>query len=61
MTVPNVGGFAGLLASSGSSLQLSFGYKVDAYFNALDGGIAAQHQIDRVTHGPFLKIGIQAN
>ncbi len=62
VTVPNVGGFAGLSwHPAESSLQLSFGYKVDAYFNALDGGIAAQHQIDRVTHGPFLKIGIQAN
>lgn len=62
VTVPAVGGFAGLSwQPADSGLRVAFGYKVDAYFNALDGGVFQRVQVDRIQHGPFLKIGIQAN
>jgi hypothetical protein len=62
VTVPELGGSLGFsyrLADSG--LRIAFGYRVDAAFGALDAGIYQNWQVDRVQHGPFLKIGIQAN
>lgn len=62
VTVPAVGGFAGLSwRPADSPLRVSFGYQVDAYFNVLDAGAFQRMQVDRIQHGPFLKIGIQAN
>jgi len=61
-TVPEVGGFAGFSwHPADSGMRVSFGYKIDAYFNALDAGIYERFQVDRIQHGPFLKIGLQTN
>ncbi|HEY4124049.1 MAG TPA: hypothetical protein VGM36_05510 [Rhizomicrobium sp.] len=60
VTVPEVGGFAGLsYHPADSGLKVSFGYKVDAAFNALDAGVFERIQVDRIQHGPFVKIGFQ--
>ncbi len=62
ITIPAVGGFAGLSwRPADSGLKVSFGYKADAYFHVLDGGIDTGQRIDRITHGPFLNVGFQAN
>jgi hypothetical protein len=34
------------------------GYKVDALFHVYDGGFFTPADVDRVTHGPFAKVGI---
>ncbi len=62
VTVPEVGGFAGLSwHPADTGMKVSFGYKVDAWFNVLDAGIYDRFEVDRIQHGPFLKIGIQTN
>lgn len=57
VAVPNVGVFAGLSARY-SNARLSFGYRADVFFGAMDAGIDARHRKDAVFHGPFAKISI---
>ncbi len=62
VTVPEVGGSVGFsYHPADSGLRIAFGYRVDAAFGVLDAGIYQNWQVDRVQHGPYLKIGIQAN
>jgi len=61
-TVPEVGGFMGLSwTCPDAPAKFTLGYKVDALFNVYDGGFFAPANVDRVTHGPFVKVGINVN
>jgi hypothetical protein len=57
VVVPNVGGFAGLSARY-SNAKLSFGYRADFFFGAMDGGLDARDAGNRSFHGPFATVGI---
>ena len=57
VTVPNVGGFAGI-SWNYDSAKVSFGYKADFFFNAIDGGIDAAKKEDRGFYGPYASISI---
>ncbi|HEV2563011.1 MAG TPA: hypothetical protein VGT78_12805 [Rhizomicrobium sp.] len=55
VTVPNVGGFAGL-SFKYDNAKVSFGYKADFFFNAMDGGIDARKSENRDFYGPFASV-----
>lgn len=55
--VPNIGGFAGF-SMHYPNAKVSFGYRVDAFFGAMDGGLDAHKSYDRIFHGPFASISI---
>jgi hypothetical protein len=57
VTVPNVGGFAGL-SFAFASAKISLGYRADWFFNAIDGGIDTRKSENRGFHGPFASISI---
>lgn len=57
VVVPNVGGFAGLSLRFPNA-KVSVGYRVDAFFGAMDGGIDARKTYDRDFYGPFATISI---
>jgi len=57
VTVPNVGGFVGL-SYNYADAKISFGYKADFFFNAIDGGIDAAKKEDRAFYGPYASISI---
>jgi len=57
VVVPNVGGFAGLSARYHDA-RLSFGYRADFFFGAMDSGLETRDTASRSFHGPFAKIGI---
>ncbi len=57
VTVPNVGGFAGI-SWRYDSAKISFGYKADFFFNAIDGGIDARKSENRAFYGPYASISI---
>jgi hypothetical protein len=57
VVVPNVGGFAGFSAQY-SDAKLSFGYRADFFFGAMDGGLDTRKTYDRIFHGPFAKVSI---
>ena len=57
VTVPNVGGFAGVSLRYASA-KISFGYRADFFFNPIDGGIDAAKKEDRAFYGPFASISI---
>jgi len=57
VTVPNVGGFAGL-SFKYATAKVSFGYRADFFFGAMDGGIDTRKTYDRSFYGPFVTIGI---
>jgi|SRR6185437_7416431 hypothetical protein len=57
VVVPNVGGFAGL-SFRRSNAKVSFGYRADFFFGAMDAGIDARHTEDMSFHGPFAKISV---
>jgi hypothetical protein len=46
------------LSARYSNARLSFGYRADVFFGAMDAGIDARHSKDAVFHGPFAKISI---
>lgn len=56
-TVPNVGGFAGVSVRYDAA-KVSFGYRADFFFGAVDGGIDARKTYDRSFYGPFATISI---
>jgi hypothetical protein len=56
-TVPNIGGFAGA-SFRYSNAKISFGYRADFFFGALDGGIDTARKVDRGFFGPFATISI---
>lgn len=57
VTVPNVGGFAGV-SMRYPGAKISFGYLVDAFFGAMDGGIETRKTYARDFYGPFTTISI---
>jgi hypothetical protein len=57
VVVPNVGGFAGMSLRFPNA-KVSFGYRIDAFFGAMDGGIDARTTYDRNFYGPFATISI---
>ena len=58
VTVPNLGGMVGFSYRLGGEAQISFGYKADFFFNAIDGGIATAKIEDRAFFGPYASISI---
>ncbi|HEV2560764.1 MAG TPA: hypothetical protein VGT78_01360 [Rhizomicrobium sp.] len=57
VTVPNVGGFAGL-SFRYSDAKISLGYRGDFFFGAMDGGIDTRKSENRGFFGPFASISI---
>ena len=56
-TVPNIGAHIGL-SYNYRNAKLSFGYKADAFFNAIDGGQEQPHEFDRIFYGPYMNVSI---
>lgn len=57
VVVPNIGGFAGFSAKY-PSVKVSFGYKADFFFGAMDGGIDVRRTEDVGFHGPYASVSI---
>jgi hypothetical protein len=57
VVVPNIGGFAGI-SWRYDAAKVSFGYKADFFFGAMDGGIDVRRTEDVGFHGPFATISI---
>jgi hypothetical protein len=57
VTVPNVGGFAGLSLKFPNA-RISLGYRADFFFGAIDGGIDTRKTYDRAFYGPFANFSI---
>jgi len=57
VTVPNLGGFAGL-SYRYADAKISLGYRADFFFNAIDGGIDTAKKEDRAFYGPYASISI---
>jgi len=57
VTVPNLGGLVGLSFRKGDA-KISFGYKADFFFNAIDGGVATAKKENRGFYGPFASVSI---
>jgi len=55
--VPNVGAFAGVSFRQGAA-KVSFGYRADFFFGAVDDGVDVRHTVDRNFYGPFAKISV---
>lgn len=57
VTVPNVGGFAGLSFRL-EDFKVSAGYRADFFFNAMDGGIDTAHSERVGFYGPFASVSV---
>jgi hypothetical protein len=57
VTIPNVGGFAGLTFQK-SITKISLGYRADFFFNAMDNGIDTAKKTDVGFYGPFASVSI---
>ena len=57
VAVPNLGGFIGL-SMKYRNAKVSFGYRADEFFGAMDGGIDTQKSENRGFFGPYAKISI---
>lgn len=57
VTVPNVGGFAGL-SYCYPNAKISVGYRADFFFSAIDGGIDTAKNENRGFYGPFASISV---
>jgi hypothetical protein len=57
VTVPNVGGFAGISFQRGGA-KISFGYRADFFFGAMDTGIDAAKKSNASFNGPYASISI---
>jgi len=57
ITVPNLGGFAGLTMRK-SNTKVGLGYRADFFFGAMDTGIDVRRTSDLGFHGPFATISI---
>jgi hypothetical protein len=55
--VPNIGGLAGL-SFRFPNAKLSFGYRADLFFGAMDGGIENRNTRNVFMHGPFATISV---
>jgi iron complex outermembrane receptor protein len=56
-TVPTANANLGLTYSVGG-LKVSGGYRVERYFNAIDGGILTRKTYDRQYDGPYFKVSV---
>ena len=57
VTVPNVGGFIGI-SMKYNNAKISFGYRADEFFGAMDGGIDTQKSKNVGFFGPFANVSI---
>jgi iron complex outermembrane recepter protein len=57
VTVPNVGGFAGL-SYRYQDAKISLGYRADFFFGAMDTGIDVIKKSNATFHGPYASISI---
>jgi len=57
IVVPNVGGLAGI-SFRYPGTKVSFGYRADFFFGAMDMGIDARNTKDRNFYGPFATVSI---
>jgi iron complex outermembrane receptor protein len=57
IAVPNIGGFAGI-SWRYSNAKVSFGYRADEFFGAMDGGIDTHRSENVGFFGPFANISI---
>jgi hypothetical protein len=57
VTVPNVGGFAGL-SWRYPNAKVSVGYRADFFFGAMDGGIDTAHRENVGFYGPFASVSV---
>ncbi len=57
VTVPDVGGFAGVTFLY-SDAKISFGYRADMFFGAMDGGIDTRKSENVGFYGPFATISV---
>jgi hypothetical protein len=57
VTVPNLGGFAGL-SYRYADAKVSFGYRADFFFGAVDGGIDTAKSENHGFFGPFATISV---
>ncbi|HEY5237730.1 MAG TPA: hypothetical protein VIJ62_05065 [Rhizomicrobium sp.] len=55
--VPNVGGFAGL-SFRYANAKVSFGYRADLFFGAMDGGIDKRKSENVGFYGPFANVSV---
>jgi len=55
--VPNIGGYIGASARYRNS-KISFGYRADTFFNAMDGGQETAKTYNRGFYGPYLNVSI---
>jgi hypothetical protein len=55
--VPNLGGYIGASARYNNA-KLSFGYRADTFFGAMDGGQEAAKDYNRGFYGPYLNVSI---
>lgn len=62
VTVPNIGGFAAV-SWRYPNAKISFGYRADMFFNAMDTGLDARRATGLGFHGPYaaLSIGLGGN
>jgi iron complex outermembrane receptor protein len=57
VNVPNIGGFAGL-SFKYAAAKVSFGYRGDIFFGAIDGGWDTAHRENLSFHGPYATIAV---
>jgi hypothetical protein len=57
VVVPNIGGFAGL-SFRYADAKVSFGYRADLFFHAMDGGIDKRRSENVGFYGPFANLSI---
>jgi hypothetical protein len=55
--VPNLGGYIGASARYNNA-KLSFGYRADTFFGAMDGGQEAAKDYNRGFYGPYMNVSI---
>ena len=57
VTVPNLGGSVGFSYRI-QDFKMSFGYKADMFFSAIDGGIDTRKSVNRSFFGPYASISV---
>lgn len=55
--VPNIGGFAGV-SFLYDRARVSFGYRADVFFGAVDEGLDTRKTYNRDFYGPFATVSI---
>jgi len=57
VAVPNLGGYVGASVRY-SNAKINFGYRVDEYFGAMDGGQDSAKRYNRGFYGPYLNVSL---